>query len=41
MTETMIVAGILAVVMLTFGGVVSAFLDYAYRTLTLISLGSP
>ena len=41
MTETMIVAGTLVFVMLAFGGVVTAFLDYAYRTLTLIALGTP
>jgi hypothetical protein len=41
MTETLIVAATLVFVMVAFGGVVTAFLDYAYRTLTLISLGTP
>ena len=41
MIETVIVAGILVSVMLTFGVVVSAFMDHGYRSLRLISMEYP
>jgi len=41
MVETLLVAAILIMVMLSFGLVVTAFLDHGYRTLRLISMEYP
>ncbi len=41
MLETLMVAAILVGVMVTFGLVASAFLDYGYRTLRLIAMEYP
>ena len=41
MLETLMVAAILVSIMLSFGVVVSAFLDHGYRSLRLISMEYP
>ncbi|MBI4023459.1 MAG: hypothetical protein HY360_00665 [Verrucomicrobia bacterium] len=41
MLETMVMAAILVSILLTFGAVVSAFLDHGYRTIRLISMEYP
>ena len=38
MVETFVVSFIILLMMLAFGGVVTAFLDYGYRTFRLVSM---
>lgn len=41
MAETLVVAAVVVLVLLTFGEVFQIFLDYAYRTLQLIAMPYP